>query len=325
MGQAGTELEPAASFAKLIRPDDPPVALEAGLQFLKTPQELGISTGGDRLAFTAVFSADAVTARFLPTGLGDVKTLFTTGIEGGPALRHVHGTAFDTERGTLWVTDTELDNDIFEFDVISSGDRSSIKPLTRLDVPVSGMIEGIGFDPEDNTLYYVDASGRVRHIERDGTLLGSFQSDGSLGLAVQGDYVWVDNGEEVFKHNKLTGQFTGVSFFVKDMGLAFDFDRDLIWTGHWNDGRFEAYDLDTGEQVFQSKALELPEGNGRGHNLGYGDGRIWVATETLEGDLIYGIEVIAEPVEASTSFSALDASEAPAPPVTPSAPGASGQ
>ena len=125
-------------------------------------------------------------------------------------------------------------------------------PLTRLDVPLSGGIQGIGFDPPDNTLYYTDDTGRVRHIRRDGFLLGSFQTKSGGGLTVQGGYVWADIDGVVFKHNKLTGAFTGVSFKVGHPGLAFDEEHKLLWTGHWNDGRFRGFDLDTGERVFES-------------------------------------------------------------------------
>ena len=324
VGAVGEELVSTEQFVRLIRPDDPPMALEAGLKFLKSPQELGITTAGDTVSFTAIFSADAIVARLVPTALGDVKTLFTDGIAGGPALRHAHGTAYDTDRGTLWVTDAELDGDIFEFDV-SSADGSTVAPLTRLDVPLSGGIQGIGFDPEDNTVYYVDGSGKVHHMERDGTPLGSFQTEDNLGLAVQGAFVWVDNGGAVFKYHKVNGEFTGVAFRVGSVGLAFDFDRDLLWTGHDPDGRFRTFDMETGELVFESNFVELPNGDGRGHNLGYGAGRLWVATETLEGDVIYGIQVIAAPVEIGPASSTLAAPEIVGPRVTPESPIPSGQ
>ena len=48
-----------AGDARILQPDDPPVELEAGLRFLKSPQELDIRTG-DRIAFTAMFRAEAV-------------------------------------------------------------------------------------------------------------------------------------------------------------------------------------------------------------------------------------------------------------------------
>ena len=261
-----------------------------GLRLLKTLEELGFTTD-DRITFTALFTAEAVTLRFLPTDLGDVKTLFTNGITGGPALRHGHGAAYDTDRNTLWVTDNELDNDIFEFDV-TTADGSTVAPLTRLDVPVGKdekgnlSIQDIGFDPEDNTLFYTDG-GTTWHIQRDGTLLGSFEAGGG-GVAVQGDFVWVGNR----KYDKVTGQFTGISVFIPTSGLAFDSDGNLLWGTHWEDGRFRAFDLDTGDFVFQSDVLVLPNGNGRVHDLAYGAGRLWVATETLESDVIYGIEVL---------------------------------
>ena len=321
MGPEGGELLPALDHSITLSPGDPPVALRAGLKLLKTPGELGV-VQGDSINFTALFTAEAVTVRFLPTGLdtGDVKTLFTTGIVGGPALLHGHGTAYDTNRNTLWVTDFELGDDIFEFDV-TTGDGNTIVPLTRLDVPVAGptTIEGIGFDPADNTLYYLDTSGLVRHIQRDGTVLDSFPTNGVYGLAVQGGFVWVDNGATAYKYDKVTGAFTGVSFPIGDIGLAFDFDRNLLWAGHAGTGTFAAFDVDTGGLVFQSPSLVLPNGDGRGHNLAYGAGRIWVTTESLSSDVIYGIRVLDAPA-GTVNTSALTLQTAPAPPATPVTP-----
>ena len=70
MGPAGGTLLSSAGHATLIIPGDPPVALEAGIEFLRTPQELGLIQG-DMITFTALFKAlEAPTAGAVP---GDVN------------------------------------------------------------------------------------------------------------------------------------------------------------------------------------------------------------------------------------------------------------
>ena len=56
MGPAGGTLHSSADHATLIAPGDPPVALEAGIEFLRTPQDLGLIQG-DVITFTALFKA----------------------------------------------------------------------------------------------------------------------------------------------------------------------------------------------------------------------------------------------------------------------------
>ena len=225
--------------------------------------------------------------------LGTVRTYFTTGTgSSNGALHHGHGLGYDTTSNTVWVTDGELGDDIFEFDA-TQPDLTTLAPLTRLSVPSYGTIEGLGYDDTDDTLWYIDIFGTVRHITKTGAPLGSFPTMGVFGLAVQHEFIWVDDWRQAYKYQK-DGTFTGVTIpFVsgRDIGLAYDDDRDLIWIGHWDHGRFEAYDPTTGALVFQSPVLTLPNGNGRGHNLGYGAGKLWVATESLSADVIYSIEV----------------------------------
>ena len=235
----------------------------------------------------------SVTQSLQAQNLGTVRTYFTTGIvgSGNGALNHSHGLGYDTTNNTVWVTDHELGNDIFEFDATQS-DGATLVPLTRLCVPNNGKIEGLGYDDTDDTLWYIDKIGTVRHITKTGVLLGAFPTSGLFGLAVQCDFIWVDDGGTAFKYQK-DGTFTGVTIpsvrFA--FGLAYDDDHDLIWTGHWITGQFAAYDQTTGALVFQSAGLVLPNGNGQGHNLGYGAGKLWVATESLSADVIYSIEV----------------------------------
>ena len=56
MGPAGGTLLSSGGHATLIAPGDPPVALEAGIEFRRTPQELGLIQG-DVITFTALFKA----------------------------------------------------------------------------------------------------------------------------------------------------------------------------------------------------------------------------------------------------------------------------
>ena len=68
MGPAGGTLRSSGDHATLIAPGDPPVALEAGIEFLRTPQDLGLIQG-DVITFTALFKALEV-----PTAVpGDVN------------------------------------------------------------------------------------------------------------------------------------------------------------------------------------------------------------------------------------------------------------
>ena len=61
MGPAGGTLLSSADHATLIVPGDTPVALEAGIEFLQTPQALGL-VQGDVISFTALFKALLVAA-----------------------------------------------------------------------------------------------------------------------------------------------------------------------------------------------------------------------------------------------------------------------
>ena len=56
MGPADGELLPSPDHTALINTGGTPVALEAGIKFLKTPEELGLAEG-DSITFTALFKA----------------------------------------------------------------------------------------------------------------------------------------------------------------------------------------------------------------------------------------------------------------------------
>ena len=68
MGPSGGELLPSPDHATLMNSGGEPVALEAGLRLLGTPQELGFQTD-DRVTFTALFNAEAVVPIPPPAGI----------------------------------------------------------------------------------------------------------------------------------------------------------------------------------------------------------------------------------------------------------------
>lgn len=257
------------------------------------------------------------------TGLGAVKTFFTS-VPGSQTsgIAHAHGIAYDLERNTVWVTDTELGNDIFEFPA-TQAHGSTVASLTRLNPPVTSAIEGIYFDASDNTLWIIEFNGTITHLNRSGTVLpGGFSVAGTvppgtfgargLGLAIQGNFVWVDNGASAFKFNK-NGTYTGFSFVTGQPCLTYDPERNLIWTSHWNDKRFRAYNPNTGALVFTSSVISPPLADRRGHDISIGAGKIWVATEELvpgqndfNREVIYSIDIIGgaidKIVECNSSF-----------------------
>ena len=246
--------------------------------------------------------------------LGTVKTLFTS-VAGSPTggLAHAHGIAYDLAHNTVWVTDTELGNDIFEFPA-TQPHGSTVAPLTRLNPPIStnGTIEGVYYNPSDQTLWYIEFNGTIHHIDRSGATLpggfsvaadvpaGTFGAHG-LGIAIQGNFVWVDNGRRAYKFNQ-SGSFTGFSFpltLPDEPCLTYDPERNLIWTSHWIDKRFRAYNPNTGALVFTSAVINPLLADRRGHLLSIGAGKIWVATEEVipgqnngSAEVIYGIDII---------------------------------
>jgi hypothetical protein len=177
------------------------------------------------------------------------------------------------------------------------------------------IIEELGFDPSTDTVYYLTHDGTLVQVNRSGTELGSWSMgtalqdagnvispDGSIashwwGLTLQGDVIWVSNGRAVFQLDKVTKQFTGVILDTKKVGLAFDSDRNLLWTGNWEDGVFEAWDPETQEIVYRSPVLQFPHlvntvaPNCCGHNLAYGGGRLWFGSENLDVEYLFGVRV----------------------------------
>ncbi|MEK7676755.1 MAG: choice-of-anchor D domain-containing protein, partial [Verrucomicrobiota bacterium] len=134
------------------------------------------------------------------SGLGPAKTYFTSvpGSSSG-GLRHGHGIAYDTDRNTVWVTDNELNNDILEFPA-TQPDLATVSALTRFHPAGISTIEGIYFDPTDNSLWVVDSNGVIIHLNRSGGVLsGGFSVGGTipagtfgargLGIAIQGNFV----------------------------------------------------------------------------------------------------------------------------------------
>ncbi|MBI5769113.1 MAG: DUF5011 domain-containing protein, partial [Verrucomicrobia bacterium] len=288
--------------------------------------------GGNTASVTFTVTVADVTAPTLVlnpvsgplSSLGSVTTLFTS-VAGSPTggIAHAHGIAYDLERNTVWVTDAELGNDIFEFPA-TQPHGSTVAALTRLNPPVTATIEGIYYDPSDKTLWYIENNGQITHIDRTGAVLpggfsvastvpaGTFGARG-LGVAIAGSFVWVDNGNAAYKFVKATGAYTGVSFATGQPCITYDPERHLIWTSHWNDKRFRAFNPDTGALVFTSAVITPSLSDRRGHLLSIGAGKIWVSTEEVvpgvndgNREVIYGIEILGgainKVVECSTAF-----------------------
>ena len=223
------------------------------------------------------------------------------------------------KRNTIWAADRDLGNDLFEFDATAC-DGAKVQALTHLEVsppPIfsadSPQIEGVVVDPEDDTIYYMDTGGTVRQVGRDGTILHQFNLRESgvpdpgrnwYGIAVQENFLRVADIYGAYQIEKSTGQYTGGILGLEGGGGAYDSDRHLIWGGNWTDGRFEAYDPNTGELVFRSDIVVPPldqpvTESGKdfikrhlwGHNLSYGAGRLWVGSEVFPHEVIYGIRV----------------------------------
>ncbi|MSQ13982.1 MAG: hypothetical protein EXR47_07640 [Dehalococcoidia bacterium] len=299
------------------------VTFQTGLEqqvvsFQCTPPAAGAVTvgiGEVTGSFTALPADGSLLAP--PTGLGDVKVIYASGIANSPraGFLHIHGVTYDPKKSTIWVADYELRQDLFEVDSLACN-NARVKPVARLH-PVLSLgttngTEGIAIDPQDETIYYIDrGEGLLRQIDTTGKVLhelsvytipfhveaGKITSyfGGAYMVVVQGDYVWVGTEALLVQLDKANKTQTGNRFVVAGTGAAYDPDHNLIWSSDWRDCTFEAYNPQTGELVFQSKKVELPvpdqTGYHRGHDLTYGGGRLWVRTESQEDDFIYGIRV----------------------------------
>ena len=306
------------------------------VSFQYVPEEAGARTvlvGDQAGSFTAIPKDGSLLRP--PTALGDVKVLTPTGLSTAHPFQlggftHIHGAAYDTKRGLLWLTEAIYplvsgvpdlyQNHIYAIEVGGCGDSRPV-PVAHIQVPAGPAdeqaIEELAYDQEDDTLYYLDHSGTVFHIDTEGNPLRQFSTVvedhpafppgpailGFWGLAVQGDYVWVANHAALHQFNKKTGAFSGAIIPDERVGLAHDADRNLLWAGNWEDGRFTAWDPDTLEKVFESQVVQLPGIFGTaevagtdmpnccGHNLAYGEGRLWFGTENLGTENVYGIRV----------------------------------
>ena len=125
----------------------------------------------------------------------------------------------------------------------------------------------------------------------------------------------MDNGVRAYKFNKVGGSYTGFSFATGQPGITYDPERHLLWSSHWNDRRFRAFNPDTGALVFTSPVMAHPNGDKRGHDISVGAGRIWVSTEEPfpgspasppVADVIYSFDIIGgavdEIVECHTTY-----------------------
>jgi PKD-like domain/Domain of unknown function (DUF5011)/Secretion system C-terminal sorting domain/HYR domain len=226
------------------------------------------------------------------TGLGSMNTYYPT-VPGSPngGVTHGHGIAYDTDRNTLWVTDNEGLSYVREF-AATQPNFSVLPQLSSFFVAgLSSEIEGIAFDATDNTLWIIDNSGTVVHYNRSGVALpGGFNVfiGGTFGIALQDNYFWIDNGTNVYKYNKVGGAYAGVNFFVGQLTVSYDPERDLLWTSPWNDSRIRAFDL-SGNLVFTSPVIPFPC---IGHDIAAGAGRLWMVSESCTPDQVYSLEII---------------------------------
>ncbi|MDB5251460.1 MAG: hypothetical protein JWP27_629, partial [Flaviaesturariibacter sp.] len=232
------------------------------------------------------------------TGLGTVST-YTTLVSGSGTggLSHAHGIAYDLQRNTVWVTDQDLGNDVLEF-AATQPSGSTVPVLSRFHPVLTSVIEGIAFDATDNTLWIADFNGYIGHFSRTGTALsGSFNVSSTipsgtfgaraLGVGIQDNYIWVDNGVRAYKFNKAGGTYTGFSFATGQPGITYDPERHVLWTSAWNDNRFRTYDPSTGVLGFTSAAIALSQG----HDLSIGAGKIWMASENSTRDPFYSVAI----------------------------------
>ncbi|HEX6916287.1 MAG TPA: HYR domain-containing protein [Chitinophagaceae bacterium] len=233
------------------------------------------------------------------TSLGTVSTYPTSGLNSySGGLAHAHGIAYDLQRNTVFVTDQDLGNDVVEFQA-TQPNGTTLTPLSRFHPALTSTIEGIAFDAADNTLWICDFAGYVGHFDRSGNALpGAFNVSGTipsgtfgaraLGIGLEGNYIWIDNGQRAYRFNKSGGSYTGFSFPTGAPGITFDPERHVLWTSGWNDGRYRAYDPSTGSLVFTSNVISISQG----HDLSIGAGRIWVASENSYRDPIYSIDIV---------------------------------
>ena len=128
MGPAGGTLLSSAGHATLIVPGDPPVALEAGIEFLQAPQELGLIQG-DVITFTALFKAlDVPAAGPVPGDVnGDGKADFIVGARlddpAGGGTRAGSAYVFSGADGSLlYQVSGDTANDAFGHSVSMAGD-----------------------------------------------------------------------------------------------------------------------------------------------------------------------------------------------------------
>jgi hypothetical protein len=276
-------------------------------------------TGRSCLSTTTV-TVDDTTPPVMDFGgalaLGPAVTYFPRTRAGGPML-HSHGMVYERPQLTVWWTDYELSENVYEFDA-TQPPGSTLTALSQFAVSSSG-IEDITFDPNDQSLWYIDLAGIVRHVDQSGTPLpplAGFPTNGQYGLAWADGFLWVENPNVGATQYTLVGAPTGRTLAYAsppEYGLGYDFDRDLLWTGHWDSGIFRAYDEDTGAVVFTSPVLVLPDGNGAGHDVGYGACQLWVGTESLAEDVIYAI-----PIEGDVCDISVECDDIP-PPAQPTA------
>ena len=151
---------------------------------------------------------------------------FSTSAAGATAI---FGIGIDTTDNSFWIGDS-TDVDIYHFD--SSG------TYTGESITKTGNMQGVTFDPRDNTLWWVENNLMVaKHLNRSGTELGSFGFTGiahpqarGIAFSTRDNSLWVtDSDFDAVRHYinpyYRTGTYTSA---ILDAGQSVRWDN-LTW------------------------------------------------------------------------------------------------